>query len=517
MTEPLVEVRDLEKYFYEQDTLIDRLLGNDPVSVKAVDGVSFDIEAGETLGLVGESGCGKSTCGETLLRLQEATGGDVRFDGESVFDRSRSEMKPFRRNAQFIFQDPFSSLDPRVTIGETVMEPLKIHDWPDSDPDVETDATVRTEGVGDVTVSVADDIDKAVSTRDGVARATVTVTREDDGELTATVDEEGLGAEITDGEAVSVEVSVTASDAELRERRAATLLERVGISADQLDRYPHEFSGGQRQRIGIARALALEPDFLVLDEPTSALDVSVQAQILNLLSDLQAEFDLTYLLISHDLSVIRHISDRVAVMYLGEIVEIGPAAEIFENPQHPYTQALLESVPRASTAESEREIETLSGDVPSPRDPPSGCRFRTRCPKVIPPADLDIDQEAYRAVMDLRQAIENRAFDIEGIEDRISESESDADTQAVIDRIKDRVVDVQLPARHDELVEEALRAVADEQWAEAEETLAAEYESVCETTAPELGDGEHRAACHLLDDRGRPATDAEAADAAGDD
>lgn len=427
--ESLVAVDGLKKYYDS-----DKLIGGSPV--KAVDGVSFEIARGETFGLVGESGCGKTTLGRSVLQLEDVDEGSVVVDGTDVTSLRGRELKQWRRNAQMVFQNPSSAINERMTVGEIVREPLDIYG-------------------------------------------------------------EGSKSE--------------------RREKVSHLLDRVGLQPEHYYRYPHQFSGGQRQRIGIARALALEPDFLVLDEPTSALDVSVQAQILNLLSDLQAEFDLTYLLISHDLSVIRHISDRVAVMYLGEIVEIGPAAEIFENPQHPYTQALLESVPRASTAESEREIETLSGDVPSPRDPPSGCRFRTRCPKVIPPADLDIDQEAYRAVMDLRQAIENRAFDIEGIEDRISESESDADTQAVIDRIKDRVVDVQLPARHDELVEEALRAVADEQWAEAEETLAAEYESVCETTAPELGDGEHRAACHLLDDRGRPATDAEAADAAGDD
>jgi peptide/nickel transport system ATP-binding protein len=297
--EPLVSVDGLEKHYYENDSLLDRLVGRDPTAVRAVDGVSFTVERGETLGLVGESGCGKSTTGETLLGLREATAGTVRFDGEPVAGLSGDDERAFRRRAGIVFQDPFSSLDPRQTVGEIVREPLDIH---------------------------------GIDTR------------------------------------------------EERDERVADRLERVGLSAAQRERYPHEFSGGQRQRVGIARALALDPEFVVLDEPVSALDVSVQAQILNLLGDLQDEFDLTYLFIAHDLSVVRHISDRVAVMYLGEVAEIGPVEAIFERPGHPYTQALLESVPRANTAERDREVEALAGDVPSPRDPPSGCRFHTRCP-----------------------------------------------------------------------------------------------------------------------------------------
>jgi oligopeptide transport system ATP-binding protein len=293
MTNPaLVEVIDLKKYF--------------PVShkqlVRAVDGVTFSIERGETMGLVGESGCGKTTVGRCLLRLIEPTGGEIRFDGRELVNIRRGEMRALRRRMQIIFQDPYSSLNPRMTVGAIIGEPLAIH---------------------------------------GVS----------------------VGKE--------------------RRERVAELLRVVGLDPAFANRYPHQFSGGQRQRIGIARALAVNPDFIVADEPVSALDVSVQAQIVNLLQDLQEKFGLTYLFISHGLAVVKHVSTHVGVMYLGKLVELAPAQEIYEKPLHPYTRALLEAIPIPDPEQKNGRGRRLSGDLPSPIAPPSGCRFHTRCPHVM--------------------------------------------------------------------------------------------------------------------------------------
>jgi oligopeptide transport system ATP-binding protein len=292
--ETLLSVRDLKKHFPIKKGFWSRTVGE----VKAVDGVSFDILPGEVLGLVGESGCGKTTTGRCILRLIEPTAGAVEFEGENVVELDRGDMRRLRRKMQIIFQDPYSSLNPRITVGGMLAEVLRIH-------------------------------------------------------------------KIAEGQAAQA--------------RIRYLLEVVGLFPEHANRYPHEFSGGQRQRIGIARALSVDPKFIVCDEPVSALDVSVQAQVINLLQDLQKEFDLTFLFIAHDLAVVEHISDRVAVMYLGKLMEMADSVELYENPLHPYTRALLAAIP-VPVPKARRERIELEGDVPSPANPPSGCPFHPRCP-----------------------------------------------------------------------------------------------------------------------------------------
>jgi peptide/nickel transport system ATP-binding protein len=294
----LIEVRDLVKHFpIKKGILFDRQIG----AVKAVDGVNLEVRRGETLGIVGETGCGKSTTARLMVRLLEPTGGQVLFDGEDIQTRRGDSLKKLRRDMQMIFQDPYSSLNPRRRVGTIIAEPFVIH-----------------------------------------------------------------GLYKGEGE---------------RKRRVQDLMDRVGLNPEHYNRYPHEFSGGQRQRIGVARAIALEPKVLVADEPVSALDVSIQAQVLNLLRELQRDMGLTLIFIAHDLSVVRHMCDRVAVMYLGRIVELAPSDVLYSQPRHPYTGALLAAVPVPDPSSAHRQRQLLTGDVPSPANPPSACRFHTRCPK----------------------------------------------------------------------------------------------------------------------------------------
>ncbi|MBF0277483.1 MAG: ATP-binding cassette domain-containing protein [SAR324 cluster bacterium] len=302
---PLLEINNLKTHFPIRSKIFSRVTGY----IYAVDGVTIHINKGETLGLVGESGSGKSTLGKSILRLVEPSSGEIKIQGTDISKLSKSRMFPFRRNVQIVFQDPYSSLNPRIPVGKIVSETMKVH---------------------------------------GIAS----------------------GAEA--------------------EEKVQKLFERVGLRASQTLNYANEFSGGQRQRIGIARALALNPKLIIADEPVSALDVSVQAQIINLFMDLQEEFGLSYLFIAHDLAVVAHISHRIAVMYLGKIVEIADKSKLFKNPQHPYTQALLSAIPTPNPEVKARSRELIEGDIPSPRNPPPGCRFHSRCPKVLDQCRVEV-------------------------------------------------------------------------------------------------------------------------------
>ncbi|MBD1370889.1 dipeptide ABC transporter ATP-binding protein [Hazenella sp. IB182357] len=317
MSQALLTVKNLSKHFPIKGGVFRRTVGQ----VKAVDNISFSVNKGETFGLVGESGCGKSTTGRTLIRLLEPTAGEVLFEGKDIARLARKEMQAVRRDLQMVFQDPYASLNPQMTVGELIEEPMKVH---------------------------------------------------------------GL------------------YNKQERQKRVKKMMDLVGLNAQYITRYPHEFSGGQRQRIGIARALSLEPKLIIADEPVSALDVSIQSQVVNLMDDLQKELDLTYIFIAHDLSVIKHISDRVGVMYLGRMAEIAPKQKIYDQPLHPYTKALLSAVPVPDPKVKKERI-ILSGDVPSPSNPPSGCAFHPRCPKAFArckterPQLLDIGEEHFVA------------------------------------------------------------------------------------------------------------------------
>lgn len=425
-SESLLSVQDLKKHFSQSEGFIDRLLG-DQGDVHAVDGVSFSLHAEETLAVVGESGCGKSTLAKTIIKIHEPTEGRIAIHGDEIADLSQSEMRPYRRSVQMIFQDPLASLNPRQTVGEIIATPMKVHD---------------------------------------------------------------IGTDKKD-----------------RRRRVESLLERVGLSAAYIDRYPHQFSGGQQQRIGIARALAVEPDVIIADEPVSALDVSVQAQILQLLKEIQTDMGLSILLISHDLSVVRSIADRVAVMYLGEFVETAPAEVLFSDPAHPYTEALLSAVPRIQPENRPRNRQFLEGVVPSPVDPPSGCRFHTRCPVVIPPDDWSESQELFRDVFTYRNRIVSDEVDIEELRNR-TDTTDDSGSSELINKIVDEAFpsDIErLPSDLRDAVLSSASALIRGDGEQARNILSKEFSSPCERQIPQetrLG-RDHEATCLRLEEHQR--------------
>ena len=432
--DPILSVRNLKKHYPIKAGLLKKQVG----AAKAVDGISFDIHRGETVGLVGESGCGKSTAATSIMHLEEPTSGEVVFNGgdragrrrgddgthpNDVTNYNKRELKAFRRDAQMIFQDPASSFDPRVPVGESVSEMLLVH---------------------------------------------------------------GM------------------NDKQRRRAIVQDLLEQVGLSAEDYDRFPHEFSGGQKQRIGLARALVLNPEFIVADEPVSALDVSIKAEILSLIENLQDKFGLSLLFISHDMSVIQKVCDRVAVMYLGEIVEIGTTEQIFSNPQHPYTEALLSSIPTPDPRTRADHIE-LTGTVPSPTNPPSGCKFHTRCHRVIQSSKFDLDQENWRQLLNLRENVKRRAIDIEALRELAmtqtgtGEGDQQLDDNALKEEIRS---EFDLPERlsdrdAEQTLAEALDNIVDGEMAYAAEVLDSEFVTPCEETDPEYTqhDTGHKSSC----------------------
>ena len=416
---PLLSVRGLTKHYPVTQGVLKREVGR----VRAVDGIGFDQFRAETLGLVGETGSGKSTAARCLLRIEEPTGGAVSFDGEDVLDLSGKELKRGRRRTAMVFQDATSSFDPRTTVGESVAEPLRVH-----------------------------------GLRDRARRRSI-------------VEE---------------------------------LIDRVGLSASDFDRYPHEFSGGQKQRLALARALVVNPDLIVADEPVSALDVSVQASILSLMEEIQQEFDLSILFISHDIDVVQAVCDRVAVMYLGRIVELGSVEAVLAEPQHPYTRALIASIPKPDPRQKGSRVE-LGGEVPDPANPPPGCHFHPRCPEVIPPEGSALEPEEWRAVMALRVHLREEGIDLAAVKEFVGLEASDREpTKSELQRaireefgLSSQLSDPRARAA----VTEALDEIVEGRELAAAQRLAAAFPTVCVSEDPSLRAAGHRgeAACHLVD------------------
>jgi peptide/nickel transport system ATP-binding protein len=427
--ESLIEIDGVSKYFGTEQGVVDKLMRRQPQPVRAVDDVNVDIQKGEVLGIAGESGCGKSTLGKLLVRLHRPTKGSIRFDGRDINELSSSGASEFRKRVQMIFQDPFESLNPRMTVFQTVVEPLKINNM--------------------------------------------------------------LGGYHE------------------RRERVIEVLEDVGLSPAEafLEKFPRELSGGERQRVSIARALVVNPDFIVCDEPVSMLDVSIRASVLNLMQDLKDEYDLTYVFISHDLSLIRYMCDRTAIMYLGNVVELGPTERIIEESKHPYTKALFDAVPEIDLSK-ERQRANVTGEVPNPRNPPSGCRFHPRCESIIPPSTWTGSQEAFRRVIKYKTRVMRGEVNVDradGVQELIEhglaldvpeEHQLEGET---VDTIDPAVLD--LPTDTQRLLKESAEELLNGNDETARELLDGEFESVCMTENPEMrGVGsDTTAACHLYE------------------
>ncbi|WP_276300716.1 ABC transporter ATP-binding protein [Halorussus lipolyticus] len=448
--DPLVEVENLSKWFDMSQGVMDRLMGREPTPVKAVNDVSFTINEGDIMGIAGESGCGKTTLGKLLVQLHEPTKGSIHFDGKDITDMSNSEEQEFRKRVQMIFQDPFESLNPRMTVFQSVVEPLRINDM--------------YGGYNE------------------------------------------------------------------RRERVIEVLNEVGLSPAEayLNEFPKELSGGELQRVAIARALVVNPDFIVCDEPVSMLDVSIRAGVLNLMKDLQDEYGLTYVFISHDLSLIRYMCDRTAIMYLGDIIEQGPTDDVVMDPKHPYTEALFDAVPEVAP-DAERHRANVTGEVPNPRNPPSGCRFHPRCSEIIPPSDWTGSQPAFRRAFQFKRKILTEQLGPEDVQtsaetagDRATEEllehgltleipeehRPDVATGADVD-----LRQLELPSDAEQTLREAAERVVNEDMDGAREVLDGEFPTVCEQDHPELRTaGDQITACHLYEGEERKTRKASADD-----